>query len=81
MAMVVLRIAPNLINAIVDQLRDDTPSLRHCSMVAKRWRDRSLKWLFRAIVLHITADPWSYIQWLGEPTPGMFRGKLRVVFV
>lgn len=77
MATVVLRVAPNLINAIVDQLRDDPPSLRHCSVVAKRWRERSLKWLFEAIVLQITADPWSYIQWLEEPVPGTIQHNQR----
>lgn len=52
-------------------------------MVARRWRERSLKWLFEAIVLRITANPCSYIQWLEEPTPGMIQGepRPRVTFV
>jgi hypothetical protein len=74
MAAVVLRVAPKIIDAIVDQLRDDPTSLRHCSVVAKGWRKRSLKWLFEAIVIQITADPWSFVQWLGEPTPGIVWG-------
>jgi hypothetical protein len=81
MAAMVLRVAPNLINAIVDQLRDDIPSLKRCSKVAKLWRARSSKWLFEAIALRITADPWSYTQWLGEPTPGMIQDKLRIASV
>jgi len=76
MAAIVLRMAPNLTNAIVDQLQDDTSSLKHCSMVAKRWRERSLKWLFEAIVLRSAADPWWYIQWVSEPTQGMTEDEL-----
>lgn len=81
MGAVALHVAPDLTNAIVDQLQDDTPSLRHCSMVARRWRDRSSKWLFEAMVLCITADPWSYVQWLEEPTPGTIQSKLGTLFI
>jgi len=71
MAAIVIRIAPNLTDEIIDQLHDDTSSLRHCSMVSKSWRSRALKWLFEAVVVQITAtNPWSYLQWIGEPTPG-----------
>ena len=80
-AVAVLDAVPNLTNAIIDQLQDDTPSLKHCSMVAKRWRERSLKWLFEAIVLRIASDPWWYVQWLGEPTQGMTRHRSWVTSV
>lgn len=74
MATVVIRIAPNLTNEIIDQLQDDPSSLKHCSMVAKSWRDRALKWLFENVVVKITTtDPWSYLRWLGESIPGMIR--------
>ena len=79
--VVILHTVPDLTNAIIDQLQDDTSSLKHCSMVAKRWRERSLKWLFEAIVLRIASDPWWYVQWLGEPTQGMTRHRSWVVLV
>ena len=70
-AAVVIRVAPNLINEIIGQLRDDVPSLRQCSLVSKKWRGESLKWLFAVIAVEITvADPWSYLRWTGEPVPG-----------
>ena len=76
MATVTIRIAPHLTNEIIDQLQDDTLSLRNCSMVAKSWRDRALKWLFEAVVVQVTArDPWSYLRWLGNPTPGRISGE------
>jgi len=72
MATIVIRFAPNLADEIIDQLQDDTPSLRHCSMVSKYWRGRALKWLFEAVVVQITAtNPWPYLRWIGESTPGM----------
>lgn len=75
-ATVAIRVAPNLINEVVGQLRDDTLSLRHCSLVSKTWRERALKWLFTAIVMQITAtNPWSYLHWFGEPTPGTGTGR------
>ena len=70
-ATVAIRIAPNLANEIIDQLQDDSFSLRHCSLVSKTWRERALKWLFAAIVMQFTAtNPWSYLHWFEEPTPG-----------
>lgn len=72
---VAIQAAPNLTNDIIDQLRDDAFSLRQCSLVSKAWRERALKWLFAAIVVQITArDPWSYLQWFEEPTPGGVQG-------
>ena len=76
-ATVAIRVAPNITNEIIGQLRDDTPSLRQCSLVSKAWREGALEWLFAAIVVQITAkNPWSYLQWFEEPTPGTIAGGL-----
>ena len=78
-ATVAIRVAPNLTKEIIDQLHDDPLSLRHCSLVSKTWRERALKWLFAAIVMQITAtNPWSYLHWFGEPTPGTGIGVSRI---
>ena len=70
MATVAIRVAPNLTDNIVDQLKDDPPTLRQCSLVSKLWRARALKWLFEAIVVQFAADPRSYLRWVEEPMLG-----------
>lgn len=78
-ATVAIRVAPNLTNEIIGQLRDDPFSLGQCSLVSKMWRERALKWLFAAIVVRITAtDPCSYLRWFEEPMTGTFGGGPRV---
>lgn len=78
-ATVAIRVAPNLTDEIIGQLQDDIFSLRQCSLVSKVWRERASKWLFEAIVVEITAtDPWSYLRWFEEPTPGATKGGPRI---
>lgn len=70
MATLAIRVAPNLTNNIVDQLKDDAPALRQCSLVSKSWRTRALKWLFEVIVVQFAANPQLYLRWIEEPLLG-----------
>ena len=70
MATLAIRVAPNLTNNIVDQLKDDPPALRRCSLVSKSWRARALKWLFEVIVVQFAANPQFYLRWVDEPLLG-----------
>lgn len=71
-AAVVIRVAPNLIDNIIDQLKNDTSTLRECSLVSKVWRVKALRWLFEVIVVRFAANMWSYMQWTREPIAGVY---------
>ena len=51
-----------LVDSIIDELKNDVPSLRSCSLVSKLWVYRSRKYLFQ--VVHL--PPYLLQRWLGR---------------
>ena len=41
-----------LVNWIIDDLRDSIPTLKFCSLVSKSWQPRAQKWLFEVVVFN-----------------------------
>ena len=41
-----------LVDRIIDDLRDSIPTLKLCSLVSKSWQPRAQKWLFEIVVFN-----------------------------